>query len=94
MFQHLWAELSEKFSDTVDPGIKYGTGNNEAVTSLASTSRLIALVETLEWQLVKDQILNQAEGELDKAKQLLVELLEETRENIPAAKGTQNVLPD
>lgn len=94
VFQHLWAELSEKFSDTVHPGIKYGTGNKEAVTALARTSRLITLVETLERQLVEDQILNQAEGELDKAKQLLVELLEETRENIPEAKGTQNVLLD
>lgn len=94
VFQHLWAELSEKFSDTVDPGIKYGTGNKAAVTSLASTSRLIALVETLERQVVEDQILNQVEGELGKAKQLLVELLEDTRENLPEAKGTRNVLPD
>ena len=24
--QHLWAELSEKFSDVIDPAIKYGAG--------------------------------------------------------------------
>ncbi len=86
-FQHLWAELSEKFSDMVNPGIKYGSGDNEIVTSLARTSRLIALVETLEKQLVDDKLLGEVEEELSKAKQLLLELLEETRENIPGARG-------
>jgi len=85
-FQHLWAELSEKFSDMVNPGIKYGSGDNEIVTSLARTSRLITLVETLEKQLVDDRLLGEVEEELSKAKQLLLELLEETRENIPEAR--------
>src|SRR5260370_40150528 len=86
-FQHLWAELSEKFSDMVNPGIKYGSGDNEIVTSRARTSRVIALVETLEKQLVDDKLLGEVEEELSKAKQLLLELLEETRENIPGARG-------
>jgi len=85
-FQHLWAELSEKFSDMVNPGIKYGSGDNEIVTSLARTSCLITLVETLEKQLVDDRLLGEVEEELSKAKQLLLELLEETRENIPEAR--------
>ena len=46
--QHLWAELSEKFSDKVDPGIKYGRGDDESRRLLAETSLLVASLESLE----------------------------------------------
>ena len=39
--QHQWAELSEKMSDIVDPGIKYGSGNEGARSLLAKYSQLI-----------------------------------------------------
>jgi putative GTP pyrophosphokinase len=49
--QHLWAELSEKFSDVVDPAIKYGGGEERIRELLARTSTLIASVELSEKQL-------------------------------------------
>ena len=46
--QHLWAELSEKLSDVIDPSVKYG-GGNEAVTDiLAKTSGWVVGVERRE----------------------------------------------
>lgn len=44
--QHWWAELSEKFSDLIDPAIKYGGGDREALDSLAVASEEIVKVET------------------------------------------------
>lgn len=49
--QHLWAELSEKFSDVVDPAIKYGGGDEETRGFLSETSALIADAEFFEPQL-------------------------------------------
>jgi putative GTP pyrophosphokinase len=46
--QHLWAEVSEKFSDVLDPAIKYGGGKEESRDLLARTSDLIASVESYE----------------------------------------------
>ncbi len=49
--QHLWAELSEKASDIIDPAIKYGGGGGGAIevrTTLSRYSRLIARVEKLQ----------------------------------------------
>lgn len=44
--QHLWAELSEKLSDVIDPAIKYGGGDESFVKLLASESELIDDVES------------------------------------------------
>ncbi|HJR75246.1 MAG TPA: hypothetical protein VJ806_16600 [Luteimonas sp.] len=43
--QHLWAEISEKISDTVDPQIKYGVGNPVALRFLSRFSDAIRRVE-------------------------------------------------
>lgn len=43
--QHMWAELSEKSSDVVDPMIKYGGGPALWQTVLAKTSQLVARYE-------------------------------------------------
>lgn len=51
--QHLWAELSEKFSDLVDPAIKYGGGDPDALDSLAVASEEIVKVEDHE-RLLED----------------------------------------
>lgn len=48
--QHLWAELSEKFSDIVNPAIKYGGGDERIQAELMSWSSLVADVESLEGQ--------------------------------------------
>lgn len=49
--QHLWAELSEKFSDVVDPDIKYGGGGEIIRGVLAKTSAMVAKEELVEMQL-------------------------------------------
>lgn len=46
--QHLWAEFSEKLSDVVHPGIKYGRGDPTAVQLLADISATVAAFERLE----------------------------------------------
>jgi putative GTP pyrophosphokinase len=46
--QHEWAELSEKWSDVVDPGIKYGGGPAAVRSLLQSMSDTIANIEEVE----------------------------------------------
>ena len=46
--QHLWAELSEKFSDVVDPNIKYGGGKRAICAMLRFISDLVKDFENLE----------------------------------------------
>lgn len=46
--QHLWAELSEKFSDKIDPTIKYGGGDKEIQKLLSSFSGLVKHYEEVE----------------------------------------------
>jgi ppGpp synthetase/RelA/SpoT-type nucleotidyltranferase len=53
--QHLWAELSEKFSDLVDPAIKYGGGPDVIRSQLADTSMLISNAEVQENKIAADE---------------------------------------
>ena len=46
--QHLWAELSEKSSDVLDPTIKYGGGPDEWRTLLPLSSKAVTLYEEFE----------------------------------------------
>lgn len=45
--QHAWAEMSEKISDTYGQGIKYGKGEEWAVSFLNSLSKLTAELERI-----------------------------------------------
>ena len=47
-FQHLWAQLSEKLSDVIDPAIKYGGGDAGARELMSIISRSIAGLESME----------------------------------------------
>lgn len=49
--QHSWAELSEKFSDVIDPAIKYGRGPELYRDSVMAISDLMAEVEAREKDL-------------------------------------------
>jgi ppGpp synthetase/RelA/SpoT-type nucleotidyltranferase len=49
--QHLWAELSERYSDIVNPAIKYGAGDKETQTMLEIASSLVLSIESNEPQL-------------------------------------------
>lgn len=51
--QHLWAELSEKLSDLIDPAVKYGGGSEIVQKVLSNTSEMSALQEALEAQLAE-----------------------------------------
>lgn len=46
--QHLWAELSEKLSDVVDPALKYGGGPEEFRSALDVISKAIEGHESIE----------------------------------------------
>ena len=45
LLQHLWAEVSEKSSDVLDPAIKYGGGTYSWRTFLTATSESVASYE-------------------------------------------------
>lgn len=47
IFQHQWAEVSEKLADILDPSLKYGGGPVEARNYLNDTSHLVATFEEL-----------------------------------------------
>jgi GTP pyrophosphokinase len=49
--QHLWAELSEKLSDVIDPAIKYGEGDKGSRLILTFVSSGVAFFEFLETEL-------------------------------------------
>ena len=49
--QHVWAELSEKYSDVVDPAIKYGGGTEVAQKLLNDASKLVGLEESIEGEI-------------------------------------------
>jgi len=48
--QHLWAQLSERLSDTLDPTIKYGGGDRWVQGRLSATSKLIGELEERDLQ--------------------------------------------
>lgn len=43
--QHLWAELSEKFSDIIDPSVKYGGGEEQIRQMLTELSGFVTEIE-------------------------------------------------
>ena len=51
ILQHEWAELSERFSDKIDPSIKYGGGNRTIQESLLGLSRHYKDYEKLEAEI-------------------------------------------
>ncbi len=53
--QQLWAELSEKYSDIIDPAVKYGGGDENIQEILTFTSLLVASEEAIEAGLAVPQ---------------------------------------
>ncbi len=51
--QHLWAEVSEKMSDTLGPGLKYGEGDKRALQLLSNLSQLISDIEAEEFERIR-----------------------------------------
>ena len=71
--QHVWAETSEKLSDTIDPGLKYGEGPEAYRIMLRHASRGVQAVELLESALLKST------ERSEESRQLLLEAREELR---------------
>ena len=46
--QHIWAQMSEKLSDVVDPAVKYGGGDSDIQDILTRFSKIIASFEDKE----------------------------------------------
>jgi hypothetical protein len=67
----VWAELSEKLSDVVDPSVKYGGGSENLVDFLKKTSELGALIERAEKNVTA---LGSSTGTDDEANQEVAEL--------------------
>lgn len=69
--QHLWAELSEKLSDAVDPLIKYGGGDETIRTILTLASSIVAGEELAEMRLVNAQsLLSSQDGLADNSERI------------------------
>jgi ppGpp synthetase/RelA/SpoT-type nucleotidyltranferase len=88
-FQHLWAGLSEKLSDTLDPAIKYGGGDEQTQGTLEEASKLVASMERSELELARTEtqlsnVLSQA-GLTEEAQQVVNKFrqsIEERRKNL------------
>jgi hypothetical protein len=94
--QHVWAELSEKLADVVDPAIKYGGGPPAMANMLLETSSTIAQEETQEIALanLERQVAAKLSGEgLEKDKEeglisLRLEIKEAQRSQISIRERT------
>jgi ppGpp synthetase/RelA/SpoT-type nucleotidyltranferase len=54
--EHSWAQLSEKLSDVIDPGVKYGGGPELLRSTLSGLSDLLGDMEILERRLLTEQV--------------------------------------
>ena len=79
--QQLWAELSEKLSDIFDPMVKYGGGDEGTRLVLMNQSSMIANEELLEIQIAHD-----LRQDLDLARQLMLESLRNTLNNLESLR--------
>lgn len=71
--QHLWAEVSEKFSDVIGPAIKYGGGDVAAQKRLSELSALVAEGEIIEKRALDLKARYRARSLTDEQKQMFVE---------------------
>jgi ppGpp synthetase/RelA/SpoT-type nucleotidyltranferase len=70
--QHLWAELSEKFSDLIDSGLKYGSGDEDAARVLEFASDEIRRLE-LDEKLASQMLSAEVHRALEEGNRLSVE---------------------
>ena len=82
--QHLWAELSEKLSDLIDPALKYGKGSKKALSVLEGASFLINQQESNEKRLsdkmakaTSEAGIKEIDTESEKSREALLTLLRE-----------------
>jgi ppGpp synthetase/RelA/SpoT-type nucleotidyltranferase len=63
--QHLWAELSEKFSDLFDPALKYGGGPTQLQRELMTASNIVVQCEELKKKIAQLPNLMEANEQLE-----------------------------
>jgi putative GTP pyrophosphokinase len=84
--QHLWAQLSEKLSDVLDPTIKYGGGSPVVRDVLSGSSDNVAELEANELQLAEAEVLLGQAQRKGNAHGLQEQLLD-MRERLASAKA-------
>lgn len=77
--QHMWAELSERFSDEYDQNIKYGGGEDHIQSFLMRASILIRGFELMEQER---EYLNMSEKDIEELEANFINILKETKEGI------------
>jgi putative GTP pyrophosphokinase len=74
--QHVWAELSEKLSDVVDPALKYGGGDLKNKLLLKEYSDLVADLESFELESANQK-------SVEALRQRLLKLLQAAIDSLP-----------
>lgn len=98
--QHLWAELSEKFSDKEGSEIKYGSGNKDTQNFLTLTSAMITVEESSEMLLASLRATYSPEKVatvhtyLSAAKGMLFGLFQGINEIMGESEGESDAVPD
>ena len=103
--QHLWAELSEKLSDIVDPAIKYGVGNEDVRMLLTQASAMVIIVESSEIRSAKaiissealftdDKWITKIEKSISSMRQQAFETLRDVIEIVEELEGEKDDLSD
>jgi ppGpp synthetase/RelA/SpoT-type nucleotidyltranferase len=90
--QHLWAELSEKWSDVVDPAIKYGGGDEFFQTALTGAAEMVAKEEALESQVANRP--TDFQEHLSSLRENIVTFLRDTIERAEEFKGEGDDISD
>ena len=80
--QHLWAELSEKFSDIIDPSIKYGGGDEQIRQMLTQLSALVADFEEVEIGIAHPPKQQIPDSELEQSRQKWFRLKERIADHL------------
>lgn len=92
--QHLWAEVSEKISDVVDPEIKYGEGDKETLEMLSTMSEVSARLEKTEARLSEAHVARARQGELpDAINEVLAEAHEQRQRVAETLDRMADVIP-
>ena len=78
--QHLWAELSEKFSDKVGVDLKYGGGDPQLRDLLLARSEFVSRMEEIQrkastlWTALPDEVKSEVDGLMRETAESLAEL--------------------
>ncbi len=90
--QHLWAEVSEKGSDIIDPAIKYGGGDEDFQRMLTIASTVATHLEFLETKLADGPA--EFQEQMSLLKQNMLNLFRVIIEDIEKPKGEGDDISD